>query len=61
MAWKLADLEVVRGDLTASLLAIREVTTVFKDGVGCDSPKLIAPGEGAVGIDGKRLRIADCV
>ena len=48
---KLADLVVLRGDLTANPLVIREVTTVFKDGVGYDSPKLIAAVKGRVGID----------
>jgi imidazolonepropionase-like amidohydrolase len=50
-AGKLADLVVLRGDLTANPLVIREVTTVFKDGVGYDSPKLIAAVKGRVGID----------
>lgn len=48
---KLADLVVLRGDLTASPQVIREVTTVFKDGVGYDSAKLIAAVKGRVGID----------
>jgi imidazolonepropionase-like amidohydrolase len=48
---KLADLVVLRGDLVASPLVIREVTTVFKDGVGYDSAKLIAAVKGRVGID----------
>ena len=50
-AGKLADLVVLRGDLTANPLVIREVTTVFKDGVGYDSPKLLAAVKGRVGID----------
>ncbi|HJR68296.1 MAG TPA: amidohydrolase family protein [Gemmatimonadaceae bacterium] len=50
-AGKLADLVVLRGDLTANPVVIREVTTVFKDGVGYDSPKLIAAVKGRVGID----------
>ena len=50
-AGKLADLVVLRGDLTANPLVIREVTTVFKDGVGYDSAKLIAAVKGRVGID----------
>jgi hypothetical protein len=48
---KLADLVVVRGDLAANASVIREVTTVFKDGVGYDSPKLLAAVKGRVGID----------
>ena len=48
---KLADLVVLRGDLTADPSVIRNPTTVFKDGVGYDSAKLIASVEGRVGID----------
>jgi imidazolonepropionase-like amidohydrolase len=48
---KLADLVVLKGDLTANPLVIRDVTTVFKDGVGYDSAKLIAAVKGRVGID----------
>ena len=48
---KLADLVVLRGDLLANPLVIREVVTVFKDGVGYDSAKLIAAVKGRVGID----------
>ena len=47
----LADLVVLRGDLTTNPMIIREVTTVFKDGVGYDSAKLIAAVKGRVGID----------
>lgn len=50
-AGKLADLVVLRGDLTTSPVVIREVTTVFKDGVGYDSPKILAAVKGRVGID----------
>ncbi|HEY2026366.1 MAG TPA: amidohydrolase family protein [Gemmatimonadaceae bacterium] len=50
-AGKIADLVVLRGDLTANPAVIHEVTTVFKDGVGYDSPKLIAAVKGRVGID----------
>src|SRR3989454_589703 len=38
---KLADLVVLRGDLAAEPSVIRNVTLVFKDGVGYDSVKLI--------------------
>jgi imidazolonepropionase-like amidohydrolase len=48
---KLADLVVLRGDLTADPAVIRNTTTVFKDGVGYDSNKLITSVEGRVGID----------
>jgi imidazolonepropionase-like amidohydrolase len=48
---KLADLVVLRGDLTRDPSVIRNVTTVFKDGIGYDSAKLIASVRGRVGID----------
>jgi imidazolonepropionase-like amidohydrolase len=48
---KLADLVVLHGDLASNPSVIREVTTVFKDGVGYDSAKLIAAVKGRVGID----------
>jgi hypothetical protein len=48
---KIADLVVLQGDLAADPSVIRKVTTVFKDGVGYDSPKLIAAVKGRVGID----------
>jgi imidazolonepropionase-like amidohydrolase len=48
---KLADLVVLKGDLTADPAVIRSPTVVFKDGVGYDSAKLIASVEGRVGID----------
>lgn len=48
---KAADLVVLNGDLAADPSAIRKVTTVFKDGVGYDSAKLIASVKGRVGID----------
>ena len=48
---KLADLVVIRGDLATTPGAIRNVVTVFKDGVGYDSAKLIAAVRGRVGID----------
>jgi imidazolonepropionase-like amidohydrolase len=48
---KLADLVVLRGDLASDPSAIRNVVTVFKDGVGYDSAKLIASIKGRVGID----------
>ena len=48
---KTADLVVLQGDLAADATAIRRVTTVFKDGVGYDSPRLLATVKGRVGID----------
>ena len=38
-------------DLAADPSTIRKVTTVFKDGVGYDSGKLIESAKGRVGID----------
>ena len=48
---KLADLVVLDGNLASDPSVIRKVTTVFKDGVGYDSAKLIAAIKGRVGID----------
>lgn len=48
---KIADLVVLRGDLASNPSVIRNVVTVFKDGVGYDSAKLIAAVKGRVGID----------
>jgi imidazolonepropionase-like amidohydrolase len=48
---KIADLVVLQGDLVADPAVIRRVTTVFKDGVGYDSPRLLASVKGRVGID----------
>jgi imidazolonepropionase-like amidohydrolase len=48
---KSADLVVMRGDLAADPTVIRNVTVVFKDGIGYDSAKLIAAVKGRVGID----------
>ena len=50
-AGKLADLVVMRGDLTADPSVVRNVTVVFKDGVGYDSPSMLADVEGRVGIN----------
>jgi hypothetical protein len=49
-AGKLADLVVIRGNPIATPAEIRHVTLVFKDGVGYDSPKLLAAVKGLVGI-----------
>lgn len=48
---KVADIVVLNGDLTAAPDVIRNVTTVFKDGVGYDSVKLLAVVRGRVGIN----------
>ncbi|MDH3223318.1 MAG: amidohydrolase family protein [Gemmatimonadota bacterium] len=49
-AGKIADLVVMQGDLTADPSVIRNVTLVFKDGVGYDSPKMLDDVRGRVGI-----------
>lgn len=48
---KVADLVVINGNLLAEPGAIRRVETVFKDGVGYDSAKILAVVKGRVGID----------
>ena len=48
---KLADLVVIRGDLTKNPAAIKDMVTVFKDGIGYDSAKLLASVKGRVGIN----------
>jgi imidazolonepropionase-like amidohydrolase len=48
---KLADLVVLKGDLTGDPGVIRNPTMVMKDGVGYDPAKLIKSVEGRVGID----------
>ncbi len=47
---KRADLAVLRGDPASNASDIRNVTLVFKDGVGYDPVKLIADVKGQVGI-----------
>ncbi len=49
-AGKTADLVVIRGDPVARPAEIRNVVTVFKDGVGYDAEKLVAAVKGRVGI-----------
>ncbi|HEU5049313.1 MAG TPA: amidohydrolase family protein [Gemmatimonadales bacterium] len=49
-AGKLADLVVIRGDPIAKPAEIRNVVTVFKDGVGYDSPRMIEAVRGLVGV-----------
>ncbi|MFN2399768.1 MAG: amidohydrolase family protein [Gemmatimonadaceae bacterium] len=47
---KLADLVVIKGDPISTHADIRNVVTVFKDGVGYDSAKLIESVRGIVGV-----------
>jgi imidazolonepropionase-like amidohydrolase len=47
---KLADLVVIRGNPIATPGDIRQVTMVFKDGVGYDSPRLLGSVKGVVGV-----------
>ncbi|MEO8201936.1 MAG: amidohydrolase family protein [Gemmatimonadota bacterium] len=47
---KLADLVVINGDPIRTPAAIRNVETVFKDGLGYDSAKMIEASRGLVGI-----------
>jgi hypothetical protein len=49
-AGKVADLVIIRGNPVATPGDLRNVTIVFKDGVGYDSPKLLASVKGVVGI-----------
>jgi imidazolonepropionase-like amidohydrolase len=49
-AGKLADLVVIQGNPVTDHAAIRNVTIVFKDGVGYDSKKLIDSVKGVVGV-----------
>ncbi|MEE9470396.1 MAG: amidohydrolase family protein, partial [Gemmatimonadota bacterium] len=47
---KAADLVILDGDLASDISVIRNVTIVFKDGVGYDSPALIESVQGLVGV-----------
>lgn len=49
-AGKVADLVVIRGDPVSRPAEIRNVMTVFKEGIGYDAPKLIASVKGSVGV-----------
>jgi enamidase len=49
-AGKAADLVVVRGNPVARAADVRNVTLVFKDGVGYDPERLIAAAKGLVGL-----------
>lgn len=48
---KLADLVLLQGDLRADPAVIRNVVTVYKDGVGYDPGKLLADVRGRVGLN----------
>ena len=48
---KTADLVLLRGDLVADPSVIRNVVTVYKDGIGYDPAKLISAVRGRVGIN----------
>ncbi len=50
-AGKVADLVLIDGDPVFAPFEIRKVVTVFKDGVGYDSRKLIASVRGLVGLE----------
>jgi imidazolonepropionase-like amidohydrolase len=50
VAGKAADLVVIQGDPTARPAEIRNVRTVFRDGIGYDSAKLFASVKGLVGL-----------
>jgi enamidase len=47
---KHADLVVVRGDPSTRIADIENIETVFKDGIGYDSPKIFASVKGQVGL-----------
>jgi len=49
-AGKLADMVLVKGDPASSIADIRNVVTVFKDGVGYDPAKLLEAVRGTAGI-----------
>jgi len=49
-AGKQADLVVIRGDPVAKPAEIRQVTLVFREGLGYDSAKLFADAKGLVGL-----------
>jgi imidazolonepropionase-like amidohydrolase len=48
---KIADLVLLRGDLVADPSVIRNVVTVYKDGVAYDPAKLIHAVRGRVGVN----------
>jgi len=48
---KAADLLLIRGDLSGDPSVIRQLVTVFKDGIGYDSARMLESVRGRVGID----------
>ncbi|MEN8145128.1 MAG: amidohydrolase family protein [Gemmatimonadota bacterium] len=48
---KAADLVLLEGDLSSDIAIIRNTVTVFKDGIGYDSARLIEAVQGRVGIN----------
>ena len=50
-AGRIADLVLLRGDLTRDPAVIHAPITVFKDGVGYDSEKIYTAVRGRVGIN----------
>jgi len=48
---KIADLVLLKGDLVADPSVIRNVVTVYKDGVAYDPARLIDAVKGRVGVD----------
>ncbi len=59
-AGKQADLVLIKGDPSKKIEDIEHVETVFKDGVGYDSQKLIESVRGQVGIWEVQLPVASC-
>ena len=49
-ATKIADLVLIDGDISKDISEIRNIETVFKNGIGYDSKKLFKAAEGLVGI-----------
>lgn len=47
---KIADLVLIRGDLTGNPAVVRDVVTVFKDGIGYHSVRMLESVRGRVGI-----------
>lgn len=48
---KRADFVILNGDLTKDPSVIKKVETVFKNGIGYDSPKIISFTDGLVGLE----------
>jgi imidazolonepropionase-like amidohydrolase len=47
---KLADLVLIDGDISKNISQIRNIETVFKNGIGYDSKKLFKAAKGLVGV-----------